>query len=141
MSKKGQEGTSTGTIIGVLIGFLLLVVMGYFIYNFFGTLDKGRETFTPNQIDIKVQACKAFVSVGAKESFCNFQELEKNTYLNCDHDKVKEALINEDYDISGLNCEKTPEQYCRDTKTNKGDNFNDQITVNGEKCVKLGVSK
>ena len=138
MNKKAQsEGVGLGTILALVIGGIAVVVIILFFTGFFDTLNSGLTTFTPEQIDLKVIACQGFANSNTIATFCNFQEIDKNTYMNCQYDKIIERLVE---NANGLTCTESEVAFCTKMKTEKGTSFNDKITVNGKSCKKLGVT-
>jgi len=136
MNKKAEG--QWGIMFGLILGLLVLLAVGYFMYNFFGTVEGGLETFTPEQIDLKVLSCQGFASSSFSDTFCKFQEIEKATYINCNLPEIKTRLAQEGIDFSEITCA-TEKEFCVEKKALdvKG-KYNDKITVNRLPCYKEG---
>lgn len=138
MDKKG-EADPIKVIIGIVIVGLLAIFLILFFTGFFETIEEGRRTFTPEQIDLKVLACEGFVSTGASASFCKYQETDKLSYMNCDYSEIKTRLKQEGASGSEFNCQ-NPKSFCEDVRDGKetGITFNEKMTVNRLPCYKEG---
>ncbi len=130
VNKKAQG--QWGIMFGLVLGVIVLVLAGYFIYNFFGAVEQGAETFKPEQIDLKVLSCQGYASPSFKDTFCKFQKIEKFTYLNCDYPEVKERLTQ-----SEVTCDDdTAEKFCVTLKPSDIP----KIRVNGVVCPDIDES-
>lgn len=137
-------------IIGIVIVVIVAVLVLLFTTGFFDTLNKGLTTFTPEQVDLKVLACKTWTGADAKASFCKYEEFEKNTYMNCQFSQVADRLKAEGIEVEQFYCRGEPsapdpeKQFCEDAKGKKPGSvsFSDGMTINGQTCcVNLKVCK
>ena len=135
MNKKGEG--QWGLFFGLAIGGVAAILVILFFSGFFGSVNKGLETFTPEQVDIKFLACQGFTSPDFKDTFCEFQEIEKATYINCELPELK-IRLQENTDLNIVTCDAESEvAFCKEKRNaGKDGKFNDEMTVNGLPCYK-----
>jgi len=133
MNKKGQ-GLSWSTLIGGLIGIVILILVVMALMGFFNPLDDlFSKVSTP---ELAIQSCNGY-SISEKfiYSYCdNFQEVKfsgssNNEYVNCADPRISKNLG------STLDCgEGRVETFCANLR--KGKNFKGAV-VNGIDCPVL----
>lgn len=146
MDKKGQEGMSITTIMGLIIAIvvLIVVVLGFtkgtdWIFDKIGLL--------PNDLNSATEACKTYADSDTLAiSYCQYRELTiegKKQYMNCDHiHPIAEKVLGKDkVGYIQQDCQIKEEAFCKQLKTEKGDLYKEDTMVNGETCKNRGCSK
>jgi len=145
-NKRGQEGFSFGSILGLVIGIIALVMIALFIY---GTFDKASTALEllPGEEATASQICSLIATSGDASLICgDFKELKiggKDGYVSCNYvpnlfsTKPEWAVK-----MEAVNCddEKSAVKYC-DTLNKSGSIPEKNVTINSKVCVGKGAKK
>ena len=111
LNKRGQN-LPIGTIIIIVLGVAVLVFLIIGFTRGFDTFFEKLE-LVPGQLEAEAKACQLYVSSESKISFCEFREVEKDSYVNCEAN-----IIQNNYDnvAVSFSCDdvQTMEDFCKE---------------------------
>jgi hypothetical protein len=135
--RRGQEGFSFGSLLGLIIGVVALVLIAIFIYRGFDTASSAIKLL-PEEKVAAAKVCELSGSLG-DIGWCNdFKEIDvsgRKMYANCDWiaDQFEERP---DWAIGKDDCtEKSSTMKCWDLREAAGVSFDaEKVFVNGDTC-------
>lgn len=146
MDKKGQEGMSITTIMGLIIAIvvLIVIVLGFtkgtdWIFDKLGLL--------PNDLNSATEVCKTYADSDTLViSYCQYRELTiegKKQFMNCDHvhGAAGRVLGADKVGYNTQDCSVKEKEFCIQLKSEKGNNYKEDTIVNGQTCIALEVLK
>ena len=127
LNKRGQN-LPIGTIILIVLGVAVLV---FLIIGFSRGFDTffGKFELAPGDLESTAQACQLYVQGSTKISYCEYREVKKKIYVNCQSEDIT-TFYPEETAWPGVSCEElqSPADFC------KKNNLKNSVEVNGEKC-------
>lgn len=147
MNKRGEESSTTGTLVVIIIG---LIVLGLVVAGFYMGWDWvfGKFNLLPKDLTSFSAACKIYADKDIKLGFCQFTEGGidgRMRWANCPYiyDIAEKTLGKGKVEFAKIDpCTGTDINFCVELKTKDGEKFNpDKVYVNAKTCTELGVTK
>jgi len=132
MREREKKGAiEMDTLLILLIGLAVVVLVVLILLGVWNPFTKAITTITPKDIDVLSAACQGYIAASARQSYCDFKEVEKNNYANCEDSRVQASLKVAGVDTSSFTGKCPIEKfYCISQKWNNGVQI-----VNDIKCI------